>query len=61
MSKKNDGETILRQMFHKCVFQNYLGAMTVMINTAIDGMIISHFLEGQATAAFGLIFPFFLC
>ena len=58
-NKKNDGERILRQMFHKCVFQNYLGSMTLMINTAIDGMIISHFLGGQATVAFGLIFPIY--
>ena len=59
MNKKNDGEMILRQMFHKCVFNNYLGAMTLMINTAIDGMIISHFLGSQATVAFGLIFPIY--
>ena len=44
-------------MFHRCVFHNYLGAMTLMINTAADGLIISHFLGSQATAAFGLIFP----
>ena len=59
MNKKNDGESILRRMFHRCVFQNYLGAMTLMINTAADGMIISHFLGGQATAAFGLVFPIY--
>lgn len=57
MNRKNDGESILRRMFHRCVFHNYLGAMTLMINTAADGLIISHFLGSQATAAFGLIFP----
>ena len=57
MNRKNDGEIILRRMFHRCVFQNHLGAMMLMINTAADGMIISHFLGSQATAAFGLIFP----
>ncbi len=59
INHRNNGEVILRRMFHRCVFQNYLGAMTLMINTAADGMIISHFLGGQAAAAFGLVFPIY--
>ena len=56
---RNSGEVILRRMFHRCIFQNYLGAMTLMINTAADGMIISHFLGSQAVAAFGLVLPMY--
>lgn len=59
INSQNNGEVILRRMFHRCVLQNYLGAMTLMINTAADGMIISHFLGGQAAAAFGLVFPIY--
>ena len=59
INHRNNGEVILHRMFHRCVFQNYLGAMTLMINTAADGMIISHFLGGQAAAAFGLVFPIY--
>ena len=58
-NRRNSGEVILRRMFHRCVFQNYLGAMTLMINTAADGLIISHFLGNQAAAAFGIIFPIY--
>lgn len=57
MNERHSGEKILRRMFHRSVGLNYLGAMTVMLNTAVDGMIISHFLGGKAAAAFGLVMP----
>ena len=59
INRRNSGEVILRRMFHRCVFQNYLGAMTLMVNTAADGLIISHFLGNQAAAAFGIVFPIY--
>ena len=57
MGSRCGEETILHHMFHRCVRLNYLGALTVMINLVADGILISHFLGGQAAAAFGLVMP----
>ena len=57
MGSRSGEEKILHHMFRRCVRLNYLGALTVMINTVVDGMLISHFLGGRAAAAFGLVMP----
>ena len=57
MNKAVSGEKNLKRMFLRSLRLNYTGALTTMINTAADGMIIAHFLGAQAAAAFGLIFP----
>ena len=57
MGSRGGEGTILHHMFHRCVRLNYLGALTVMINTVVDGILISRFLGGQAAAAFGLVLP----
>ena len=53
------GETVLRQMYARSVFINLAGALTLMINTVFDGIMICHFLGLEAQAAYGLIFPLF--
>ena len=58
ISEKN-GEQVLERMYHRSVRANFSGAFTVMLNTAADGMIISHFLGMRAAAAFGLIVPLY--
>lgn len=57
MGSRSGEETTLHHMFRRCVRLNYMGALTVMINTVVDGMLISHFLGGRAAAAFGLVMP----
>ena len=54
-----NGEQVLRRMYHRSVRANFSGAFTIMLNTAADGMIISHFLGMRAAAAFGLIVPLY--
>lgn len=53
------GETVLRQMYARSVFINLAGALTLMINTVFDGIMICHFLGLETQAAYGLIFPLF--
>ena len=53
------GEKVLRQMYARSVFINLAGALTLMINTVFDGIMICHFLGLEAQAAYGLIFPLF--
>ena len=59
--RNSDGraDQILKQMYRHSIRYNYAGALIVMINSVIDGMIVSHFLGGQAAAAFGLVMPFY--
>ena len=59
MNHLQDGDAVLRRMYHRSVRLNLIGTLTVMINTVVDGMIIGHFLGGQAMAAFGLIIPLY--
>lgn len=53
------GEKVLRQMYTRSVLLNLAGALTLMINTVFDGIMICHFLGLEAQAAYGLIFPLF--
>jgi len=53
------GEKVLRQMYTRSVLLNLAGALTLMINTIFDGIMICHFLGLEAQAAYGLIFPLF--
>ena len=53
------GEKVLRQMYAKSVLLNLAGALTLMINSVFDGVMICHFLGLEAQAAYGLIFPLF--
>ena len=53
------GEKTLQKMFHRSVRYSFSGFFTVMLNTAVDGMIIGHFLGIKAMAAFGLIVPLY--
>ena len=50
---------ILQRMYRRSIRYNYAGALVMMINSVVDGMIVSHFLGGQAVAAFGLVMPFY--
>lgn len=50
-------QQILKRMYHCSVRYSYAGVLMIMLNSVLDGMIISHFLGGQAAAAFGLILP----
>ena len=59
MNHLQDGDAVLRRMYHRSVRLNLIGTLTVMINTVVDGMIIGHFLGGHAMAAFGLIIPLY--
>ncbi len=56
---KTYGETILLCMYQRSLLLYFFGALTVMINTVLDGAITGHFLGESATAAFGLILPVF--
>ena len=53
------GETVLRQMYARSILINLAGALTLMINTVFDGIMICRFLGREAQAAYGLIFPLF--
>ena len=53
------GENVLQKMFHRSVLYSFSGFFTVMLNTAVDGMIIGHFMGMKAMAAFGLIVPLY--
>ena len=53
------GERVLRQMYTRSVLLNLAGALTLMINSVFDGVMICHFLGLEAQAAYGLIFPLF--
>ena len=53
------GEAVLRRMYRRSMALNLIGALTIMINPAADGMMIGHFLGTRAAAAFGLVIPFY--
>lgn len=55
--KDRTGEQVLRKMYQRCVLYSFSGAFTVMLNSAVDGLIISRFLGKQAMVTFGLIVP----
>ena len=57
MINGNDAGEILKKMYHRSFRYSYAGALTVMLNSVLDGMIISHFLGARAAAAFGLVLP----
>lgn len=59
MMSDTGAERILKRMYHRSIRLSYAGTMIVMINSVIDGMIISHYLGGRAAAAFGLVMPFY--
>ena len=55
--KDRTGEQVLYKMYRRCVLYSFSGAFTVMLNSAVDGLIISRFLGKQAMVTFGLIVP----
>ncbi len=59
MNRKNYGEIVLSRMYRRSFCLNFLGSVTVMINTVVDGMITGHYLGPGAVAAFGLIVPLY--
>lgn len=59
MNRKNYGEIVLGRMYRRSFCLNFLGSVTVMINTVDDGMITGHYLGPGPVAAFGLIVPLY--
>ena len=59
MSPDQNGENVLKRMFRRSVLYSFSGFFTVMLNTAVDGMMIGHFLGLKAMAAFGIIVPLY--
>ena len=55
MTSELNGNHVLSKMFHRSVRYSFFGFFTVMLNTAVDGVIIGHFLGAAAMSAFGLI------
>ncbi len=59
MASELNGNHVLSKMFHRSVRYSFFGFFTVMLNTAVDGVIIGHFLGAAAMSAFGLIVPLY--
>ena len=59
MASELNGNHVLSKMFHRSVRYSFFGFFTVTLNTAVDGLIIGHFLGVAAMAAFGLIVPLY--
>ena len=59
MASELNGNHVLSKMFHRSVRYSFFGFFTVMLNTAVDGVIIGHFLGTAAMSAFGQIVPLY--
>ncbi len=59
MASELNGNHVLSKMFHRSVRYSFFGFFTVILNTAVDGVIIGHFLGAAAMSAFGLIVPLY--
>ena len=42
MASELNGNHVLSKMFHRSVRYSFFGFFTVMLNTAVDGVIIGH-------------------